>query len=124
MPKERLDWQEVVRLDPKGYLELNNGKMAIHGPVESVEVGEDDMVVIKLKWAAQSSLSDAGLPSGDWKAIIRNRIFFPNMEVPFIIEDTPEKGRRVRFGSTNILYLDEVEGLDPKKVQGINLAAD
>jgi len=39
--------------------------------------------------------------------------------VPFVIEDTPNKGPRVRFAGTNILYFNEVEGLNPARVEGL-----
>jgi len=121
MSEQKFDWQEVVERNPQGYMELNDGKKVVHGPVESIKINDSDMVVIILKWAAEATLSGVGLP-GDWIATKENKPFtFPNLLVPFVIDDTPEKGQRVRFNGTNILYFDQVDGLDPKRVKGLNL---
>jgi hypothetical protein len=120
-PIMRHDWKEAVERNPKGYVELNNGKEALHGPVESVKIDDMDFVAINVKWAAKIKLGEMGLPSGEWEAVSSTPMviaLFPNFAVPFEFEDTPEKGPRVRFG-LNILYLDEVEGLDPSKVKGL-----
>lgn len=116
----RVDWNEIVELDPKGYVELNDGKTAIHGPLESIKINEMDMVEIRLKWRAQVALGGAaGMPQGNWKAAPNDGpILFPNFVVPFEIEDTPEKGPRVRFG-INILYINPVKGIDPSRVEGL-----
>ena len=117
------DWTKVVEMNPRGYVELNNGERVIHGPVESVSV-TDGMVEIKAKWAAQVALDDIGLPEGDWKALSSVPVVvasFPNEMLPFEIEDTPRKGDRVRFGTMNIIYLDEIKGINPALVKGLQL---
>jgi hypothetical protein len=94
-----------------------------HGPVEGVSVGQDDdMVTIELKWVAQMGLPGSS-ESGKWKKApdANKKIVFPNLIVPFLIEDTPEKGKRVRFGF-NLIYLNAIEGVDPKTVKGLDLA--
>jgi len=119
---EETNWQEVVDRQPRGYVELNDMKRVIHGPVESVEIEGDD-VVIKTKWQARVELDEIGLPKPPWKGVPENNpIRFPGRLVSYVFEDTPEKGRRVRFGF-NILYLNEVEGLDLAKVVGLEVPA-
>ncbi len=121
-----MDWTQVVERKPQGYVELNDGKTALHGPLESIELDDTDWVVIKLKWRAEVELGGPmGLPRGDWKAVDNAEpIRFPNFTAPFVIEDTPEKGPRVRFNGTNILYFNaDAEGLDPKRVVGLELPA-
>ena len=120
MTEMMFDWRRVAEREPKGYLELRTEKMVIHGPVESLKVNEDDMVVITLKWAARSApLDKPGF--GKWKNSPEDReVVFPNVVVPYVIETTPEKGERVRFG-LSMLYFDPVPGLDPAKVQGLEL---
>lgn len=117
------DWQKVVDREPKGYLELNDGKRILHGPIESILITGEDFVEIRLKWAATITLSNHNLPIGKWqRASEENKtVLFPNLVVPFEFEQTPEKGPRVRFGF-NILYLNEVEGLDPSKVEAMEPA--
>ncbi len=117
----KVDWQEVVKREPKGYVELNNGERVLHGPIESVKINGNNMVVIILKWFAKVSLGCHGLPEGDWEVAENEPIIFPNSIVPFVIENTPEKGDRVRFKGTNILYFNKVDGLDPSKVRGLEL---
>jgi hypothetical protein len=116
------DWKRVVNLNPKGYLELNNGKRVIHGPIESIQITNTNDVEIRLKWAATIELNQSCLPIGSWRKGPDNSkiVIFPNFVIPFEIEETPEKGPRVRFG-TNILYIDEIKGLDPKRVEGLNI---
>lgn len=124
MPEEQFDWQLVVDRKPRGYLELNDTKWVVHGPVESVAITDNDFVEIKLKWGAKAVLGPYGIPSGDWEAIPDGEltVSFPNLVVPFVIEQTPEKGERVRYAFANILYFDPVEGLDPAKVRGLDPA--
>ena len=118
------DWEEVVRLAPKGYCEIQDAQRGLvyHGPVDKVVVDDgSDMVVITLKWAAQMGLP--GRPGfGEWeKAPDKAKtIVFPNLMMPFTVEETPDKGKRLRFGDS-LIYLDEVEGVDPKKVKGLDL---
>jgi len=121
MTQKKDDWNEVARLNPQGYAELNYDKTVIHGPVESVKVHGGNTVVIRLKWAAQATLGAIGLPEGGWKAApLKIQHTFFNRQVPFVIEDTPGKGQRVRFGRS-ILYIDKQVGLDPSKVKGLVL---
>lgn len=119
-----LDWQAVIDRNPRGYVELNDGKWLIHGPIQSIELdAQTDFVRIKLHWAARVDLNEARVPAGDWEVApdTARVIEFPNLAVPFVIEPTPEKGLRVRFASLNILYIDPVKGLDPKRVRGLQL---
>ncbi len=110
------DWQPVVDLNPRGYVELNDGKTATHGPVEKVEIDRHDNVRITTKWQAYVRLSPEGVPVGDWIAVSNN----PVMIFPYMSE-TVAKGRRIRFAATSLLYIDEVEGLDPARVKGLVL---
>ena len=121
----QVDWQEVVDRKPKGYLELNNGERVIHGPIEDIAIDESDFVVITLKWAARMELND-GIPGGGWRVAEEKdkKAIFPNLVVPFVIEDTPNKGPRVRFAGANILYFNEVEGLNPARVEGLVISND
>ncbi|TSC64496.1 MAG: hypothetical protein G01um1014106_90 [Parcubacteria group bacterium Gr01-1014_106] len=117
-----VDWNEVVAMNPQGYVELNNGQTAIHGPLKSIRITDEDFVEIHLKWRAQVSLDALGLPEGNWKVAPNDKpIIFPNLAVPYEVENTPTKGKRVRFRGTNILYIDAVEGLDPARVEGLEL---
>jgi hypothetical protein len=121
MSERKFDWQEVVNLRPQGYLELNDGKTAIHGPIESVTIdNRTDYVLITLAWRASMPLSENGVPNGKWtKAENDTPITFPNLVIPFVIEETGgEKGPRIRFG-LNILYLNPITGLDPSSVEGL-----
>ena len=119
----QLDWQEVVDRQPKGDVELNDGKRVLHGPIKDIRITEGDNVEINLKWVARAELGQLGIPVGNWRVgkDEEKRIVFPNIVVPYVIEDTPEKGPRVRFAGANILYFNEVEGLDPSKVEGFKL---
>jgi len=121
----QVDWQEVVDRKPKGYLELNNGERVIHGPIESIVIDGSDFVVITLKWAARMELND-GIPGGGWRVAEEKdkKAIFPNLVVPFVIEDTPSKGPRMRFAGANILYFNEVEGLNPARVEGLVISND
>ncbi len=118
MSAQRHDWNEVLEKFKKGYLESQDQEkgIVIHGQVKKIEINEMDWVVITLHWVAQM-----GLPGrngfGNW---IRGSeecltISFPNFVVPFIIQDSPEKGERVLFSGTQILYLNFDSPLDPKK---------
>lgn len=114
------DWQEVVDLQPKGYLEIQNSEAVIHGPIESILIDAFDVVRIKLKWAAK--MGTLGTPTFmKWESLPKDiEIVFPNLVVPFVFENTPSKGKRVRFG-INILYIDKVAGLDPSLVKGLEV---
>lgn len=118
--KHLYDWEEVAQRNPKGYAEFQNEERILHGPIESVSVDERDVVHIKLKWAAISA--PLGKPGfGEWRnAPEKKEVVFPNLVVPFVFEPTPSKGERVSFGF-NVLYLGNVEGLDPAKVEGLDL---
>ncbi len=118
------DWEEAVRLQPKGYCEIQDQARGLvyHGPVDKVVVDDgSDMVTITLKWVAKMGMP--GRPGfGEWEKAPdeAKTIAFPNLIVPFTVEETPEKGKRLRFGY-NLIYLTEVEGVDPKKVKGLEL---
>jgi hypothetical protein len=117
----RTNWAEVVTLNPQGYVEMNDGKRLVHGPIKGIEIDGTDNVLIELEWAATCLLGATGLPvSDEWQLVTPLQpVVFPNFVVPFLIEDTPEKGPRVRFGGLNILYINKVEGIDPSKVKGL-----
>ena len=119
-----VDWQEVVDRNPKGYWESQNLKLGtvIHGPIESIVIDENDNVIITLKWAAKNGLPDKGTFKPEWQNDPESRIFmFPNLMLPFVFEEgSHDKGERVRAG-LNILYLDEVSGIDPANVIGLQL---
>lgn len=123
--QQRYDWNEVIELKPQGYLELNNGKEVIHGPIQEITVDEMDFVHIRVKWAVKQELGEFGIPTGDGWDVHSNEPIeigaFPNFVFTFVIEETPEKGPRVRFGGTNILYLNQVEGVDPSTVKGLEV---
>ncbi len=121
MPQE-YDWRKVVDLKPKGYLEIQKDGMVFHGPIAEVSIDEADNVVFRLKWTAQIKLVKGG-PAGEWEAITNEPFTLPNFMVPYVIEEMPEKGPRVRFGY-NILFLNEVQGLDPARVRGLALPAE
>ena len=95
MAGEQRDWNDVVEMKPKGYLELNNGEQAVHGPLESIVVDDMDWVVITLKWRAVIPLvGGIGAPdfSVGWKVADNSEPFrMPNFVMPFIVEPTPEK---------------------------------
>ena len=119
----RYDWQEVVDIHPQGYLEIQSIEMGIivHGPIESIFVDEFDFVIIKLKWAAQMGMMGRS-SFMKWKNSPHNKtIMFPNLMVPFVVDDTLDKGKRVRFMAVNILYVDPVEGLDPSRIEGLEI---
>ncbi len=122
---EHIDWQVVVDRSPKGYVELNNGKHIYYGPVDRVEV-IDDNVEIFVQWAAKKQLDRHGIPVGKWEVTSREPsrlIKIPNNTAPFVIESTPEKGDRVRFGMVNILYFDQVGKLTLEQVQADQASA-
>ncbi len=116
---ERIDWNEVVEMNPHGYAEFQNQEeeVVIHGPVESVIIDENDDVIIKLKWAVKMGL--LGTPTfGKWKfAPNKKEITFPNFVVQFTIQDVP-KGRRLLFGVCQIMYLETQSSLDTSKIKG------
>lgn len=119
------DWQKVLDRNPQGYCETQDQRAGCvyHGPIESVKINEMDFVVIRRKWVAQMPLPDK--PGfGRWKKgpDEAKEVLFPNFVVPFIIEPTPQKGYRVRFG-LNLIYLDQISGIDPRAVEGLELPA-
>ena len=117
---EEFDWQIVVDRKPKGYVEINNGKTCVHGPLKDINIDLDDFVTIELKWAAKIELAEFGVPSGEWEAHDTMSFRFPNLAVPFVIEDTPHKGERVRWGVGSLIYFGEVEdNVDPTKIKGL-----
>jgi len=119
---KQFDWQIVVDREPKGYVEINDGKMCIHGPLKDISIDEMDFVKIELRWAAIVKLGEFGIPAGEWEAFDVTLFQFMNLVVPFVIEDTPEKGERVRWGVGSLIYFDEVEdNVDPTKIEGLKV---
>lgn len=121
------DWSTVVERKPQGYIEVNNGKEALYGPIESTEIDDSDWVQFKVKWAVKRELGECGIPVGDgkWKVISSEPCIlahFPNLVVPFEIEDTPEKGPRARFG-LSVIYFNNVQKVDPSEVEGLQISA-
>lgn len=126
--RQKRDWSEVVDRNPRGYVELNNGEKATYGPISRVAFLPDtDSVGIWVKWAAEVPLGEHGRHSNDWRAVDRDSseplLVIPNLVVPFVIEPTVEKGDRVRFGGTSILFIDPVEKLKPEDVEGLERVA-
>ncbi|PCI29835.1 hypothetical protein COB55_01295 [Candidatus Wolfebacteria bacterium] len=121
MSETKCDWQEVVDRSPRGYVEMNDGKRALYGPIESIVVDECDFVTIILKWSAEMTLGKCGIPTGEWTAVENNPIVFPNFIVSFTIDRMPEKGDRVLFGGFNILFFDKIEKVRPEDVKGLEL---
>jgi len=120
--EQQFDWQIVVDRQPKGYVEFNNGKTCVHGPMKSISIDGDDFVNIELQWAAVVKLGEFGIPEGDWEAHNTMLFQFPNLIAPFVIEETPEKGERVRWGVGSLIYFDEVEdAVDPSKIPGLKV---
>jgi hypothetical protein len=123
----QMDWRIVADLKPMGYAEVRpmvgegETPYVLHGPVGKVVVNDLDFVEIHFEWLARMPLTAQGVPDGSWGAAnsMQPQIF-PNLVVPFVFEETPEKGPRVRFG-LNILYLNEVPGIDPAEVKGLEL---
>lgn len=115
----QFEWHFAEELEPKGYCELNNGTTIMHGPVKSLTIDDDDMVVLELEWAAVCRLNAIGMPQGEWQLLPgQHKVAFPNHTVPFEIEDTPEKGQRIRFG-LNIIYVTEQTTMDPAKLPSL-----
>lgn len=115
------DWTEVVNRNPKGDFEFQGqGNTIIRGPVKSVTINDSGFVTIELWWAGEMPvMGEEGF--GTWKASNKRSFGFPNFLLPYVIEDTPEKGERVRFG-ISLIYLERLEGentLDVKKVNGL-----
>ncbi len=122
------DWRKIVALKPKGYVEFQDyeEKIVYHGPLESVKYEYDrDTVWVKLKWVAQMGLP--GNPDyGNWVRAPDNKKCFPipNRVVPYVIEDTPEKGKRVLFNYYQIMYIDKIKGIDPDKVKDLRYVSE
>lgn len=118
------NWNIIAEKNPQGYVELNSGREAIYGPIDTVNVTGEDWVELKVKWVIKRQLGDMGIPISEWQVVSNmptNIAEFPNHMVPFEIEETPNKGLRARFG-LNIIYFDPVEKVDPSKVNGLQLA--
>jgi hypothetical protein len=120
------DWQQVVDKKPLGYAELNDSNMAVYGPVASIEIDKDiDFVHINVKWAIKRPLGQHGIPTGKGKWIVVSNTpiciaQFPNFVVPYVFENTPEKGPRVRFSLGSIIYLNDVQKVRPEEVEGLH----
>lgn len=114
------DWNSVVEAKPVGYVELNDGKTLLHGPVESVTV-VDGIVYITVKWLAKMALDPLfGTPAECWTAVSSRPIVverFRNFTRPFTMESS-NKGPCVRWGGTNIIYCNDIRGLNPKNIKG------
>lgn len=120
---QQSDWNVIVERKPLGYVELNDGKVAVYGPIQNVTVDDNDIVHIKTKWAIKRGLGEFGMPITKWEVVSNeptNFINFPNFMVPFEIEDTPEKGPRARFGFS-IIYFNDVQKVDPSEVDGLRV---
>lgn len=105
----QVDWTEVEKLNPHGYMELQGDGQVVHGNVDKVCVDDHDMVNISLKWSVSRPISEMGIPTTrEWGEVVSNpkTISFPNFVMPYCIESTPEKGDRVRFAGVNILYIE------------------
>jgi hypothetical protein len=118
------DWKEVVALNPKGYMEIQSEEkgLVFHGPIKKIEINKHDFVILTFEWVAQMPLP--GIRGfGEWEKAPDGKIeqVFPNLIVPFVIEDTPEKGKRIRFAGLNIIYIDEIQGIDPAQVKGLKI---
>jgi hypothetical protein len=112
------DWTEVVAMEPKGYVELNDGQRILIGPIESMWITPGDNVEIKLRWTARVKLDPStGVPDGEFEAVPNEAILFPNIAVPYVLENEPGlKGLRIQFGR-NLLFLRESE-LDTSRIRG------
>ena len=122
-----IDWNIVVDKKPQGYVALNDGRVEVYGPVQAVNVDDNGTVHIETKWAIKRGLGEFGIPVTQWEVVSNTPtdfIQFPNLVVPFVIEDTPDKGPRVRFGGLHILYFNDVHKVDPSKVEGLRLATE
>ena len=90
--------------------------------MESVTIDGADFVHIQLKWAATSQ-APPHPGFGRWiNAPDKKEVVFPNLLMPFVFEEIPEKGPRVRFG-LNILYINPIEGLPASRVEGLDLVS-
>lgn len=118
------DWNKVVEMNPRGYMEVQNIEkgLVFHGPVDKIEITDEDFVRILYKWVAQNGTLESG-KFGEWvKAPDEHKLLvFPNLMVPFRIENTLEKGKRIRFLSLNIIYIDDVHStVTPDKVKDLD----
>ena len=95
--------------------------MVYNGKIESIRITDGDNVEIKLRWiASMPYMGQDGF--GTWTKVEDERMLtqlFPNLMVPYVIEDTPDKGERVRFGTANILYFEDRDNLDPSTIEGM-----
>lgn len=98
------DWEAVVARRPVGYLELNDGKRVLNGPVKAIQIHDQHVVVI-LEKTRFLELDENHLPCPPWIEI-KNTPLGWLKATPFVYEDTPKKGPRIRFG-LNILYFEK-----------------
>jgi hypothetical protein len=88
-------------------------------PIKSIIVDESDNVVIELEWTAE--MPKPGQPGfGTWRMSSHTKMQFPNLVVPYVLEDTPEKGDRIRFAAASIIFVERIEGvntLDTSKIE-------
>lgn len=95
----QFDWQVIADKTPQGYLQMYpaEGRL-IHAPVESLTINQGDNVVITTSWQAEVPVNSLGMPTSRWaRRSTNDPITFPNLVIPFTIQETPEKGPRVFF---------------------------
>ncbi len=102
------DWQQVVDLSPQGYCEVREETEGVvyHGHLSSIVISDGGNVVIRLKWSAKMILPERDGYDGKWVKSEVKEFDFPNGSLLFEIENTPEKGKRVRAGAEVIIYLE------------------
>lgn len=128
MFKAPQNWDDVVKLKPQGFVELNNRKQIVCGPFKEINFRYDPLegykvfkeIAIHLEWTAKRDVH-LGRPISDWEVLsnvpciaITQKI--PTHTVPFILEET-EYGRRIRWG-INFIYLERNDILNPRDVKG------
>jgi hypothetical protein len=47
------DWNIITKKKPRGYVELNDTKEAVYGPIESITIDNNGIVELKVKWAVK-----------------------------------------------------------------------
>ena len=120
------DWEEVVGLNPQGDFEYQDEESLkiLRGPVKQISIDEANQVVIELEWAGEMSrMGEEGF--GKWSVSRIKAFTFPNLLVPYVVESTPEKGNRIRFG-LSLIYIERLEGntLNASRVEGLQLGED
>lgn len=111
----------MIDRKPTGYIQMNDGVHVYHGPVKSIIIDSDDNVYIEAKWLVKMNLGDHGVSVSRWEVDSNEPVLvisFPNLLVPFVYEESPEKGERVRFG-INIIYFEYLGEIGPDNVPGL-----